>query len=319
MGTHASKALEATHEPDPAPHERAVLSRTHQLLRSLGGKWKAPVMYIDGFLDEDLERHVYEALRRHGGGKEIYVVLSSKGGSVAVARKIVHLLREYFDSYDVVIPFRAASAASLICLGARCIGMGSMSEIGPIDAHLSGSNGSDSGLLSAADIEAIQPALQSWFGLRGYRFNARAVERLSKQVFLPSIGAAHRASNFVRSTALDFLAYQVPGPMRKRRRIVEFLCSRDAHEYPITWDEAAAIGLNVARLTSEEESEVWAAWQSARAAFAEAPGMLAFTSQPTGVILAPHFTAVRRQHLVPGPDGTPEGFIKWDIVPDCDL
>ena len=190
-------------------------------------------MYIDGFLDEDLERVLYEALRRNGTGKETCVLLSSKGGSAAVARKIVHLLREYFTVYDVAIPFRAASAATLICLGARQIGMGSMSGIGPIDAHLPGGNGTESSLLSAADFEAIQ-SNEMTFGVYAQ------VKRNSKK-FMFGI-ASGVAANVFRQPYSTKVALHYRGPGLLRREHLKALTVMDRNDPAIPREALQYLG-----------------------------------------------------------------------------
>src|SRR5580693_5496164 len=65
--------------------------------------------------------------------EKLDVFLVSNGGDGVVPWRLVSLFREFATSLNVLIPFRAYSAASLIALGADQIVMHPFGEIGPID------------------------------------------------------------------------------------------------------------------------------------------------------------------------------------------
>lgn len=76
-------------------------------------------------------------------GTSITVLLDSPGGEIDSAEKMIHLLREVCQStsgqggdLEVVVPYQAKSAATLIALGADRILMSDSSELGPIDPLL---------------------------------------------------------------------------------------------------------------------------------------------------------------------------------------
>lgn len=77
---------------------------------------------------------MYGALAGADAQKPILLILNSTGGDVAAAYLIAKLCREHTKStFEVAVPRRAKSAATLICCGADKIHMGSLSELGPID------------------------------------------------------------------------------------------------------------------------------------------------------------------------------------------
>lgn len=72
--------------------------------------------------------------------KEGFILfLSSPGGSGLAAERIIKVCREHSGKigYQVIIPGKAKSAATMICLGANKIIMGNTSEVGPIDPQIS--------------------------------------------------------------------------------------------------------------------------------------------------------------------------------------
>jgi hypothetical protein len=74
-------------------------------------------------------RHL-EAIKRV---KKIAMFLYSVGGDTMVPWRLVNLIREYCDEFVVLVPYKAHSAATLICLGADEIVMCKMGELSPID------------------------------------------------------------------------------------------------------------------------------------------------------------------------------------------
>ncbi len=68
--------------------------------------------------------------------KEIDFILNSGGGSPDDAYRILRTLRKNFDTVNVVIPFWAKSAATLLSLGGSCIIMDEFAEFGPLDVQL---------------------------------------------------------------------------------------------------------------------------------------------------------------------------------------
>jgi ClpP class serine protease len=65
----------------------------------------------------------------------ICLILFSDGGALDTADNIIKLVRNTTKDkqFKVIIPERAKSAATLICLGSDEIIMGDTSELGPID------------------------------------------------------------------------------------------------------------------------------------------------------------------------------------------
>jgi hypothetical protein len=67
---------------------------------------------------------------------EIDVFLTSLGGNVHAAYQIVNVLRAKCARLQVVIPYFAKSAATLLALGADRLIMGPQSELGPLDVQM---------------------------------------------------------------------------------------------------------------------------------------------------------------------------------------
>jgi hypothetical protein len=85
-------------------------------------------------MGDDAVRQIYEHLvKKPGDCKQVDLFIYSNGGSGTVPWRLVSLIREFADRFDVLIPHRAYSAATLTALGADNIVMHQMGELGPID------------------------------------------------------------------------------------------------------------------------------------------------------------------------------------------
>lgn len=82
---------------------------------------------------------IYQAVKDLDKKKNILMVIQSSGGQIEPAYLISKTCKRLSKTkFNVVIPRRAKSAATLISLGANEIHMGLLSELGPIDPQLNG-------------------------------------------------------------------------------------------------------------------------------------------------------------------------------------
>jgi ClpP class serine protease len=88
-------------------------------------------------IGDDAVRPIYEQLRKMGHVPRLDVFLYSRGGAIDVPWRIATALRTASDEWNILIPFRANSAATLLALGADEIVLGRQGELGPIDPIMS--------------------------------------------------------------------------------------------------------------------------------------------------------------------------------------
>ena len=84
-------------------------------------------------LAQDSVRLIYRHLMKIDTVDKIDLFLYTTGGNLMTPIRIVHLIREHCKAFEVLIPHRAMSAGTLLCLGADNIVMGSLGEISPVD------------------------------------------------------------------------------------------------------------------------------------------------------------------------------------------
>ena len=88
---------------------------------------------------EDAVRPLYEHLMNldfDEGRKVIDLFLYSRGGDVSVPWRIASMVREFCEEFNILAPYKAQSAATLLSLGADNIIMTKKAELGPIDPTL---------------------------------------------------------------------------------------------------------------------------------------------------------------------------------------
>ncbi len=68
----------------------------------------------------------------------LVIFISSPGGDALAAERMIKICRTYSktNTYDIIVPSKAKSAATLVCFGAEKIIMGPSSELGPIDPQV---------------------------------------------------------------------------------------------------------------------------------------------------------------------------------------
>ena len=88
---------------------------------------------------EDSDADILEAiLKKCDLSKGFALLLSSPGGSGLAAERITNLCRSYsgMGKYEVIVPGKAKSAATMICLGASKLIMSKTSELGSVDPQI---------------------------------------------------------------------------------------------------------------------------------------------------------------------------------------
>jgi len=89
-------------------------------------------------LEEEDIQPFGDLLARIDQGAKIDLLLHSPGGNIEAAEKIIYMCRKVASEFRLVVPEYAKSAATLIALASDAVIMGLTSELGPIDAQITG-------------------------------------------------------------------------------------------------------------------------------------------------------------------------------------
>ncbi len=168
----------------------------------------------------DLKECLYRILKESPTTNGIDLFLYTRGGDLNSVWPIVSLLREFDTDFEVLIPFRAHSAGTILCLGAKRIIMTRLSEFSPIDPTTGNPfnppNPSPQGNLlgiSVEDVNAYKDFLRQSFDIN--RDNKLSKEdklllspffqKLVENIHPLALGNVHRTSQLISRLAEKLL------------------------------------------------------------------------------------------------------------------
>lgn len=251
------------------------------------------IIYMSTIVDDSV-RIMYECLRKQGRTGHLDLVLSTTGGNVTTARQLALLLREYTEHLTILVPYRARSSGTLLCLSADELVLGPMAELGPIDPHISsaGPPPPDApGMISALDIRAFREMAEQWFGVTREEDRLQVLALLAQRIFPTSLAAFYRFEQMTEQIANELLAYQLPGAKESdRQQIVnQLIKGYYAHDYVLSRSEARELGLRVRFTSLQEETLLWDLLQASRVHITEHADEA--EEECIGLIASTHFSA----------------------------
>lgn len=221
---------------------------------------------ISGRISEDAVRPLFDILRAIGPVETLDLFIYSRGGALEVPWRIASALREYAKKWNILIPYRANSAATLLALGADGIVFGRHGELGPIDPtidmkNIPGIPGStplqDS--ISVEDVMAYLRFIKEEVGLTDQGALSQGLSRLIQRLDAVGLGNVYRTRSHIRDVASRMLrSQQDPPSERIMDTISETLATRVyAHGHAIGFAEAKDIGLPVVKPPEGVEIAMW--------------------------------------------------------------
>lgn len=209
-------------------------------------------------LETQIHSEVYDYFVSHldliGVVPKITLYLYTRGGSTLAAWSIVNLIRQYCDDFEIVVPSKAHSAGTLMCLGAGTIVMTKQATLGPIDPSVNTPlNPQIPGAPNDARFPVSVEAINGLFDLaRDYLQITRPtelnslLEKLMGHIHPLVLGEVYRSRSQIQMLARKLISGQI-NDQEKINRIVSFLCSESgSHDYTIHRREARdSLGLNI--------------------------------------------------------------------------
>jgi hypothetical protein len=215
---------------------------------------KKPEHHFAAQIATDLLPVFYELFQEGTKERNVDLMLYSAGGMIDAPWPIVNLIREYYDDFQVIIPWRAHSAATLIALGANAINMGPIGSLSPIDPQLFIRHEEKKETVKAGieDIYGYYLLIQDTLNLDSAG-KTEALKLLASRISPEILGQASRIRNEIRIIATNLLGLHLEDD-KKIESIVSSLVEKlHSHQYMINRREAQRIGLPVSFLDSESE------------------------------------------------------------------
>jgi hypothetical protein len=190
---------------------------------------------------------LHDVLRSLGHKQHLALLVKSDGGSGMAALRMVHLLRRYARRLTVLAPLNAASAATMLALGADTIHMGPLSYLTAVDTSLEHdlSPLDHTNNLVPVSNDEVDRIIRLWRETR-----ARGADGVNpyQELHPLVIGALDRSSSLSLMLCREILGYHMKDRRKAERISTQLNSSYPAHQYPITSREARRLGLRVVDL-----------------------------------------------------------------------
>jgi hypothetical protein len=215
---------------------------------------------------EDAVRPLYEHLvnLNFGEGKRVIdLFIYSRGGDVSVPWRVANMVREFCDEFNVLVPYKAQSAATLLSLGADNIVMGKKAELGPIDPTLVRATIGEGVLpqqeISVEDVNSFLSFIKERANINDQSALAQVVGALINQIGPLTLGTVNRQNSHIRLAARKLLTSRRDKmDEEKINAIIEVLTEKIySHGHGIGRREARDIGLPVVFPDEKVEGLVW--------------------------------------------------------------
>ncbi|MBW6410718.1 SDH family Clp fold serine proteinase [Clostridium weizhouense] len=208
----------------------------------------------------------YNQLKNIDKNDKIDLILYTKGGDVLTALRLVELIYEFTDNFSVIVPYKAYSSGTLICLGASEIVMGKMSELSPVDPNIiTPFNTKDNDLqnqlpINVEDVYSFISLAKDIVGIKTDESLMNMFMKLTQYVHPLAAGSVYRTHALIRSIAKKLLLIHMDYKDEyKINEIVNILTERlPSHNYMITRKEAKEdIKLPVTYCDDAFEKKIW--------------------------------------------------------------
>jgi len=215
---------------------------------------------------EDVVRPLYEHLVNldfNEGSKVIDLFLYSRGGDVSVPWRIASMVREFCKEFNVVVPYKAQSAATLLSLGADNIIMGKKAELGPIDPTLVKATIGEGALpqqeISVEDVNSFLSFVKERANITDQSALAQVVGTLVNQISPLTLGNVNRQDSHIRLVARKLLTSRKEKmDEEKINSVIETLTEKIySHGHGIGRKEAKDIGLPIIFPDDKTENSIW--------------------------------------------------------------
>ncbi|MFA0774676.1 MAG: hypothetical protein THHGLFOP_000172 [Candidatus Fervidibacter sp.] len=186
------------------------------------------------FINIDDSEEVLRAIRLTPPDMPIDFIIHTPGGLVLAAEQIARALHKHPGKVTVFIPHYAMSGGTMIALAADEIVMDENAVLGPLDPQI--------GNCPAASVLRV--------------LERKDINQVDDQTLIMA-DIAEKAIQQVRRTVMELLSDKMPSAQAESVAVA-LTEGRWTHDYPITVDEAKALGLPVRTEMPEEVYELMA-------------------------------------------------------------
>jgi ClpP class serine protease len=207
---------------------------------------------VPGFgiqMDTEPQGLLLDLLDAMGRVKKLDLLLYTRGGATDSVWPLVVALRSYCDRFSVLIPHRAHSAGTMVCLGADEIVMTDRAELSPIDATTGNAfnprdptNPQSIIGISVEDVAAYFELSKRLGRIEEQPYRLQVFQELTKDVRPLALGNVERVHQLIRRLAKQLLSLHISKETLDIERIVDALTREFfSHTHAIMRTEAQSI------------------------------------------------------------------------------
>lgn len=224
----------------------------------LGGKVIS--YFTSNSIVSDDVKYFHAHLKNIGFQDRLFFVVVSPGGDGMSAYRIAYLLRNYCRELVLVLPEKAASAATMLCLAADGLMMSPLAYLTAVDTsmvHPLNPKGSDNKPVRV-ELEEVRRAV-SVLANDSKQDSAEVYKAIFNYIHPVAFGSMERSANLSEMLCSDILDLrQNPlSPEQKKTLVDKLNHDYPAHGYPIIKKKARELGLNVLDTDPELDHLLW--------------------------------------------------------------
>src|SRR3989339_699834 len=215
---------------------------------------------------DDIIPIVAQHLEKIGKQKLISLFLYTRGGDMIAPIRLIKLIRSYAQQVEVIIPYRAHSAGTLIAIGADKIVMGPLGELSPVDPSTGhpfnpkNPNNQTQGMeISVEDLNSYFLFAKEKAGVKDEQM-VEIYKALVEKIHPLAIGNIYRAARMARQIVEKLLLMHLKKnhDQEQIKKICNALTQDICiHGYPITRDEALDLGLSIENSDEKLNPQIW--------------------------------------------------------------
>lgn len=231
-----------------------------------------PPLGITMGIESEVQIFLYDHLLPIGQVNNIDLFLYTRGGETDAVWPLVNMLRARCKKLSVLVPFRAHSAGTMICLGAHEVVLGELASLSPIDPttgnQFNPRDEVDKRTLLGISVEDVTSYMnlakdEKKVGLKNPSHILEVFRTLSEKVHPLALGNVNRVHTRIRELGLKLLALHIDVKKNRKRvnEIIDTLTERlYAHTHYISREEAIKmldIGGFVKYASPDEQNVMW--------------------------------------------------------------
>ncbi|GGR10169.1 SDH family Clp fold serine proteinase [Deinococcus ruber] len=180
--------------------------------------------------------------------RETFLVIHTYGGNISATVRFIETLQEYFQRFNVFVPYKAMSSGTLICLASSRLLLGRLAELGPLDPQISSESIQTNvpSIISSADIKSYINMSREWFGVNPDQ-SIEILNQIVTHIFPTTLSYFYRAEKYILGKIVEYLQINnVDMTIDRAFEIANSLVNGyHTHNHAITRTEALKIGLDI--------------------------------------------------------------------------